>query len=119
MPKESQLIRNLKTKINKLPNTRIKKLWSNANNRDVDILIVTHGIACFFEIKVPGEEPTSWQYNQLGWWAASGAVTGWYDDVDACVADVQRVFINFNWQANIKLAAHWSQLAIEADNKKK
>jgi hypothetical protein len=91
MASEAALIKNLKTKINRIPYTRIKKLWSNGMNRDIDVLIVTHGIPCFFEIKQPGEEPTDWQRNQLRWWSHSGAVTGWYDDMNKCVADVQAI----------------------------
>lgn len=113
MAKESALIRNLKNKVNKLPCTRIKKLWSSATNRDIDILIVSYGIAIFYEIKVPGEEPTSWQFNQLAWWAHSGAVTGWFDDVDACVLEVSRIYDTFDLSKNLQKAATWQLKALE------
>jgi hypothetical protein len=91
MPSENSMIAALKKKIGSIPNTRIKKLWSSAANRDIDILVVTHGIACFYEIKVLGKEPTDWQYNKLAHWSQSGGDTGWFDTVDACVKRVQTI----------------------------
>lgn len=89
MASEKAMIAGIKRKVNLIPGARIKKLWSSAVNRDIDLLIVVHGLACFYEIKQPGQKPTDWQLNQLQWWARSGADTGWFDDVDACVGRVQ------------------------------
>lgn len=89
MASENSMIAALKKKIGSIPNTRIKKLWSSAANRDIDLLVVTHGIACFYEIKVLGKEPTDWQYNKLAYWSQCCGDTGWYDTVDACVKRVQ------------------------------
>jgi hypothetical protein len=91
MASEKAMIADLKRKVNQIPGARIKKLWSSHVNRDIDILIVIHGLACFYEIKQPGEEPNDWQVNRLEWWARSGADTGWYDNVDKCVARVQQM----------------------------
>lgn len=91
MASEKAMIANLKRKVNLIPGARIKKLWSSHVNRDIDILIVIHGLAGFYEIKQPGEEPNDWQLNQLRWWARSGADTGWYDDIDKLVAHIQEI----------------------------
>jgi hypothetical protein len=91
MASEKAMIATLKRKVNLIPGARIKKLWSSAVNRDIDILVVIHGLAGFYEIKVPGQKPTDWQVNQLLWWSHSGADTGWFDDVDKCVARVQQI----------------------------
>lgn len=91
MASEKAMIATLKRKVNQIPGARIKKLWSSHVNRDIDILIVVHGLAGFYEIKQPGQVPNDWQVNQLDWWARSGADTGWYDDVDKLVAHVQQI----------------------------
>lgn len=89
---ESSMIRNIKAKVEALPNTRIKKLWSGGTaGQDVDLLIVTHGLACFYEIKVPGNVPTPWQHNRLEWWRKAGADVGWFDTVEDCVKRVAEV----------------------------
>lgn len=113
MASESALIATLKRRANQLPCTRIKKLWSSHVNRDIDILVVTYGIACFFEIKLPGQKPTGWQYNQLAWWARSGAVTGWYDNVDACIACIYDVPRTFSVEENLLRGQHWARLALD------
>ena len=91
MASEKAMIATLKRRVNQIPGTRIKKLWSSHVNRDIDILIVTYGLAGFYEIKQPGEKPNDWQLNQLRWWARSGADTGWYDDIDILVAHIQDI----------------------------
>lgn len=117
MASESAMIKLLKSKVSKLPKTCIKKLWSSHVNRDIDILVVTHGIACFYEIKIPGEQPTAWQYNQLAKWAASGAVTGWYDDVNELVADILNVPASFNLQVNLLREHEFAAEALRASKK--
>ncbi len=104
----------LKTKVGKLPCTRIKKLWSSATNRDIDILVVTYGLAGFYEIKVAGEKPTAWQYNRLAFWAASGADTGYFDSVDSCVNHVEGLTHTFKVSDNLKKVTTWQLLAIQA-----
>jgi hypothetical protein len=114
MASENSMIVSLKDKIGKLPCTRIKKLWSSATNRDIDILVVTYGLAGFYEIKILGEKPTAWQYNRLAFWAASGADTRYFDTVNACVLHVEGLQVTFNLNRNLRMATHWQQLAIEA-----
>ncbi len=91
MASEKALIEQLKRKVAAIPGARIKKLWSSHVNRDIDILIVVHGLACFYEIKQPGQVPNAWQLNRLNWWAVSGADTGWYCDMDKCVERVRQI----------------------------
>ena len=101
MASEAALIDGLKRKVGKIPGARIKKLWSSHVNRDIDILIVIHGLACFYEIKQPGQKPNDWQLNRLAWWAASGADTGWYDSVDVCVARVTELAARADQHADV------------------
>jgi hypothetical protein len=89
MASESSMVKQIRARVEALPNTHIKKLWSTATTRDVDLLVVTHGLAGFYEIKVPGEKPTEWQAHRLDYWRAAGADVAWFDSVDACVCHIQ------------------------------
>lgn len=89
MASEKAIVESIKRKLNELPHTRVKKLWSSAANRDIDILVVTHGLACFYEIKQPGETPTAWQLNRLDYWRTSAADVGWFDNADECYRRVR------------------------------
>lgn len=89
MASEKAMVKTIRARVNALPHTRIKKLWSTGSDRDVDLLVVTHGIAGFYEIKVPGEQPSEWQYDRLDKWKAAGADVGWFDSVDGCVAHIK------------------------------
>ena len=88
---ESSMIKKIKRDVKSIPHTRIKKLWSSAANRDIDLLVVTHGLACFYEIKVKGEQPTPWQRGRLKFWQGSCADVGWFDDVDKCVMRIRHM----------------------------
>lgn len=112
MASENSMIKNMKSKVSKIPGCCIKKLWSSAVNRDIDLLIVVYGLACFYEIKVPGQKPTSWQYNRLAFWAASGADTGWFDDVDIFIKHITKLIEHpSNPLINITKAQTWRALA--------
>lgn len=87
--KESSIITSIKRKVAAIPNTKVKKLWSTAMNRDIDLLVVTNGLACFYEIKVPGERPTEWQTHRLDYWRDTGADVGWFDDADKCIERIK------------------------------
>jgi hypothetical protein len=87
--KESSMVTAIKRQVARIPGTRIKKLWSNQMNRDIDLLVVTNGLACFYEIKVPGEVPSDWQNARLDWWKEAAADVGWFDTVDACIARIR------------------------------
>lgn len=89
MASESSMVRQIKARVAAIPHTCIKKLWSTSTSRDVDLLVVAYGLACFYEIKVPGEKPSEWQRHRLDYWKGSLADTGWFDSVDACVCRIQ------------------------------
>lgn len=101
MASESAIIQTIKGGVRGIPNTRIKKMWSTGHGRDVDLLVVTHGLACFYEIKQPGEQPRDWQVGRIKYWQDALADAGWFDDADRCIERIRQM-------AN--LGAHISQL---------
>jgi hypothetical protein len=115
MASENSMILAIKRKLKDIEGVQVKKIWSSATNRDIDLLIVVYGLACFYEIKVPGKKPTSWQFNRLAYWAVSGAETGWYDNVDDLVERIQQLADQQASQdvfKNIKKAAMWRAAAV-------
>lgn len=89
---ESDIVKSILDRTALLPDTRIKKLWSTGINRDVDLLVVSCGLAGFYEIKRPGEKPTGWQANRLRFWQACGADVAWFDNVEACLDRIKALY---------------------------
>jgi hypothetical protein len=83
---EKSVLVRLKARIKAVPETELKKFRSDGNaGRDVDCLIVTHGQAIFFELKMPGmgeDAAKPHQRAKLRRWAKAGAVVGCSDSVD-------------------------------------
>jgi hypothetical protein len=91
MTSESSMIKAIKRKAGTIPGVKIKKLWSSAANRDLDLFVTANGLACVYEIKIPGEQPTPWQINKMDQWRASAYDVDWFDDVDKCVSRIKNI----------------------------
>jgi hypothetical protein len=89
---ESDIVKAIKDRVALLPETRIKKMWSTGINRDIDLLVVSCGLAGFYEIKRPGKYPTGWQSDRLKYWVESGADTAWFDNVEGCVDRIKALY---------------------------
>lgn len=89
---ESDIVKAIRDRVALLPATRLKKLWSTGIGRDIDLLVVSCGLAGFYEIKRPGETPTDWQNDRMEYWRYCGADVAWFDNVEACLHRIKALY---------------------------
>lgn len=88
---ESAVVKKIKDAIKELEYVEVKKIHSGMTGRDVDLLIVILGQACFYEIKKKGEKATDWQLARLRQWHKAKAMVGVYDNAEDCIKEIKRL----------------------------
>jgi hypothetical protein len=91
--RESSRLATLKRRVKaEVPAAKLKKFHSSGWQRDIDLMIIVHGQAVFWELKRPGagNAVKPHQTNHLEQWAKAGAITGSGDDLDEILAAIKR-----------------------------
>jgi hypothetical protein len=86
--RESSRLATLKRRLkDEVPAAKVKKFHSSGWQRDIDLMIIVHGQAVFWELKRPGaaDSVKPHQRQHLAEWATAGALTGAGDDLDALI----------------------------------
>lgn len=91
--RESSRLATLKRRVKEeVPDAKLKKFHSSGWQRDIDLMIIVHGQAVFWELKRPGagKAVKPHQQQHLDQWAKAGAITGSGDDLDQILAAIKR-----------------------------
>lgn len=91
--KENTVVRRLKMVLKSIPQTEVKKIHSSAYGREVDLFIVTHGLAVIIEFKALGKlsEVSPHQEARLRRWRRAGAACGSFDRIETAEAFVRKI----------------------------